>query len=296
MRDQTNAQAFVLGEIEALEAFEFLIVGPAQNPLNRIEVACGEDRSLSVQVPGRPPILPELAHEVQKALLQHGFASENATDRTKPWSASAKDPQAAVELVQTLLRDVFGEKPDAALDIVHGSRVAEHEAQVKLAGVRERVEAVLTELMGKMPDQDVDADYLLPIGDVRVVVAPRALPGGPAIVRVFAVTNVGVPIAPELGLFLARLNFGLMFGRFALDAEHNAIWFDETLLGDQLNEDALRFAIRIVSTTADEWDDRLKQMFGGMKYQEVLKGRGESEPLPVKPGEPTGREGLGLYL
>jgi hypothetical protein len=46
----------------------------------------------------------------------------------------------------------------------------------------------------------------------------------------------------------------------------------------------------MVASTADEWDDRLKQMFGGKTYQEVLGDRnGETEP-PAKPG------GVGQYL
>ena len=120
--------------------------------------------------------------------------------------------------------------------------------------------------------------------DVQVTVAPRALPLGPAIVRVFAVTNVQVPPVPELGLFLARLNFSMMFGRFSLDTEHNAIWFDETLLGEHFSSEELRFAVSVVSRTADEWDDRLKQMFGGMTYQEMLKVQGNGQTPPVKPG------------
>ena len=43
-------------------------------------------------------------------------------------------------------------------------------------------------------------------------------------------------------------------------------------------------------STADEWDDRLKQMFGGMKYQEILAARGDSA-VTTKPGE-----GPGMYL
>jgi hypothetical protein len=157
------------------------------------------------------------------------------------------------------------------------------------------VERVITEAMGAKPEQDSDQDYMLPIGDVQVMVAPRVLPGGPAIVRVFAVTNVGVAVVPELGLFLARLNFGLMFGRFALDAENSSIWFDETLLGDQLNEEALKFAIEVVATTADEWDDRLKQMFGGVKFRETVSGNHDRGLPRIKPGEAP-QDGHGQYI
>jgi hypothetical protein len=96
---------------------------------------------------------------------------------------------------------------------------------------------------------------------------------------------------------LSRLNFNTAFGRFSIDAERNAVLFDETLLGDPLNQEALRFAIDIVSTTADEWDDRLKQMFGGVTYQEVLKQKGhDKEPLG-KPGQGDPQQTVhGLYL
>jgi hypothetical protein len=42
----------------------------------------------------------------------------------------------------------------------------------------------------------------------------------------------------------------------------------------------------VVATTADEWDDRLKQMFGGTTYQESLQAAGSTETTPpAKPGE-----------
>jgi len=296
MRSPESKREFLRGEIESLDAFEFIVIGPPEHPLHRVEIARGEDRMLEVSVPGRPMLLPELDVPVRAALREQGFASEDPADRTKPWTIAASDADTAVTLTERVLHDVFDEKPDGPIDLVHGSRRAQHEAHLKLADLRRRVEGVLVAEMGKMPEQDMDEDYLLPIGDVQVVVAPRAVPGGPALVRVFAVTNVGVAVTPELGLFLARLNFGLMFGRFALDTEHRSIWFDETLLGDELNEEALRFAIRVVSTTADEWDDRLKQMFGGMSHQEVVKGRIDGETPTVKPGETKVGDGVGLYL
>jgi hypothetical protein len=120
---------------------------------------------------------------------------------------------------------------------------------------------------------------------VRVVVAPRVAPRGPVVVRVFAITNVGIRVTPELGLFLARLNFGLMFGRFALAAEQQSVWFDETLLGEQFSDEELRFTIDIVATTAAQWSERLKQMFGGATYQEVLAGQGSAAMPAAKPGQ-----------
>lgn len=284
MSDPAIARAFLLAEVEALEPFAFVLVSPTGKPLHVVEVTRSDAGGLEVRVPGRPRIVPELPVAVRGALRERGFASEKPADPTAPWVHAVSDAAAAVELAQRLLTEVFEEKPDIALDVAHGSHRAEHEALQKLAVVRERLERVLTEMAKGRPEQDEDGDYLLPMGDVRVTVAPRVAPGGPVIVRVFAITNVGVTVGPELGLFLARLNFRLMFGRFALDAEHAAIWFDETLLGDQLSDEALRFTVGIVASTADEWDNRLQQMFGGATYQQVLQGNASQSTPPTKPG------------
>ncbi len=284
MTDPTTARAFLVSEVDALAPFDLVAVSPAGSPLHVVEVTRTEDRGLEVRVPGRPPVLERLPDSVRAALREHGFSSEDPDDPTQAWVRRAGDPDAAVDLAQRVLREVFGEKPDATFDVIHGSHRAEHEARAKLGVVRERLQKLLSEQFGTPLEQDSDGDYVLPVGDVHVMVAPRAPAGGPVVVRIFAVTNVGVTVSPELGLFLARLNFGLMFGRFALDAEHRAIWFDETLLGDQFSDEELRFAVGIVASTADLWDDRLKQMFGGATYQEMLQNR-TAEPVPtLKPG------------
>jgi hypothetical protein len=285
MTSPDAVRAFLLGEIEALEVFGFVAVSPAGRPLNVVEVTRREDGGLDVRVPGRPRIVPELPIPVRSALRDRGFASADPGDPTRPWVHAAADAHSAVELAQRLLGEVFGEKPDVTLDVAHGSHKAEHDAQLRLGAARERIERVMTGMAGRRPEQDADGDYVVPASDVHVIVAPRVAAGGPVVVRVFAITNVGVSVTPELGLFLARLNFGLMFGRFALDAEHRSIWFDETLLGDQFSDEELRFAIQVVSATADEWDDRMKQMFGGATYQEVLTSGANHELPRVKPGE-----------
>lgn len=284
MSDPATARAFLLAEVEALEPLAFVLTSPAGKPLHVVEMTRSDGGAFEVRIPGRPPIVPELPVAVRSALRERGFASEKPADQTVSWVHAVADAAAAVDLAIRVLTEVFEEKPDAALDVAHGTHRAEYEALRKLAEIRERLGSMLTEIAGTRPEQDEDGDYLLPMGDVRVTVAPRVAPGGPVIVRVFAITNVGVTVAPELGLFLARLNFRLMVGRFALDAEHASIWFDETLLGDQLNIDALRFTVGIVASTADEWDDRIQQMFGGATYQQVLQGNAEQSRPPVKPG------------
>ncbi len=291
MTDPAAARLFLLSEVDALEPFGFVAVVPGGRPLHMVEITRREDGGLQVRVPGRPPIVPSLDVEVRQALRERDFDCEDPADPTKPWFLGVPDREAAVDLLQSLLVEVFEEKPDETLDVGHGSHKTEHETRQKLAVARTRIESIVAEVLGHRAEQDNDGDYVLPIGEVHVMVAPRAAPDGQIMVRVFAITNVGVSVTPELGLILARLNFGLMFGRFALDVEHRAIWFDETLLGEGFREEELRFAIRMVASTADGWDDRLKQMFGGATYHEVLAGRTAEALPPTKPGE-----GVGLYL
>ena len=285
MSTSPAVQAFLEEEIEALEVFDFVAVAPNGNPQHMVEVTRAEGGGLEVRVPGRPPIVPELPVAVRAKLRDLGFHSEDPADPTKPWSRGVESAAKAVGLLREVLARVLDEKVDAKLDVAHGSHRAEVEALRQLASIRGTVEVTLRDLAGGPVEQDADGDYVLPVGDVHVTVAPRALPDGTTVVRVFAITNVGITVAPELGLFLARLNFGLMFGRFALDVEHASIWFDEALLGAQLTDELLRFTVRIVASTADQWDDRLKQMFGGSTYQDVLKKRAAGTAPPTKPGQ-----------
>jgi hypothetical protein len=284
MTDRTTLTPYLEAEIEALEPLEFLALAPGHNPLHVLELLRAEDGALQLHVPGRPPIAPELPVEVHSRLRDLGFTSEDAADRNKPWTLEAGTAAEAVDLAYRVLGQAFGEKPDVSLDVVHGSRKAEREAEKKLADLREQIRGLLLEINEGPCECDSDQDFTIPVGDVQVIVAPRLIPGGVTVVRVFCVTNVGFTVTPELGLFLARLNFDLMFGRFALDAERNAIWFDEILLGDQLSKEVLRFTMKVVAATADEWDDRIKQMFGGSTYQDVIQKRVVSEVPNIKPG------------
>lgn len=291
MTQRDAARAFLASEIEALEPFDFVAAYPAGNPLHVVEATRGEEGELEIRIPARPHTVPALSPELRAKLEERGFASEDPAESLKLWSKAVPDSETAVTLLLDVLAEVFGEKLDAALDITHGSHRIEHEARERLAVARERIESVVREIVGREAERDPDGDFVLPVDDVHVMVSPRATQDGQVVIRVFAITNVGVNVAPELGLFLARLNFGLMFGRFALDTEHRSIWFDEALLGEQFREEELRFAVSVVARTADQWDDPLKQMFGGSTYQEVLAGRANGDKPPVKPGE-----GVGMYL
>ena len=283
--DLNATRAFLESEVEGLEPFGFVAVAPGGNPQRIVEIQRRGDAALEVRIPGSPLLLPELPVPVRSKLREHGFHSEAPDDRKQPWTCPVESVAAAVALLQQVLIEVFEEKPDVALDVAHGNHRAEVEARQKLAETRDVIEESLAAMADGSVEKDDDGDYVVSVGDVHVTVAPRAMIDGTVVVRVFAITNVGVTVAPDLGLFLARLNFSLMLGRFALDAEHASIWFDESLLGVPLDGAQLRFTVNIVASTADEWDDRLAQMFGGVTYQDVLEKRAAGVAPPVKPGQ-----------
>ena len=108
-------------------------------------------------------------------------------------------------------------------------------------------------------------------------------------VRVAAITNLGVASTQEVGTLLANLNFGIAFGRFAFDAEHRAIWFDETLLGDDLQPSSLKLTIEVIAHTAAEWADKFRQLFGGITQGQAGEIESSEEADPVakrrKPGQ-----------
>lgn len=271
-------RAFVVAQVAALQQFDFVVVGVPEPPFDAVKVARDEGGSIVVEVGDRDPTVPFT--DAQRTVLT-GMAFE-PSDGSWRGGPPVADPEAAADVVERLLAEVFAATADTPIDVRHGSDRDDHEAAQKLAGMRAHIEPVLTAMLdGKPAPQDADGDYIVDLGSTRVFVAPRAMAGRPPIIRVFAITNAGLNLTSELGLFLTRLNFGLMFGRFSIDTDHQAVWFDETLLGDATTDDELRFIIEIVATTAAEWDKKIAQMFGG-----TVREAGDDTPPPsTKPGE-----------
>jgi hypothetical protein len=116
MTDPAVTRSYLQTEIESLEPFALVAVGPAGNPLHMLEVTRRQDSRLEVRVPGRPPFAPPLPVPVRSALRGRGFVSADPADPTKPWSHEVEGAAAAVELVGRVLSEVFGEKSDTALD------------------------------------------------------------------------------------------------------------------------------------------------------------------------------------
>ena len=304
--DASARQSFLAGQVAALAPLDFVLVGVPAPPFDAVQVLREEDGSLAVELSVRDPSAPYTPEQVT-ALARLGLVppeppAEDAEPPHPPEGfrsavAPASD-DAAAKLVDDVLVEVLGVSPSTPVDVRHGSAREHRLAERKIAEMRRHIEPVLSSILGKPAERDADGDYLVDLGHVRVFVAPRALPGRPPpIIRIFAITNAGLELTPDLGLFLSRLNFTLMFGRFSIDADNAAIWFDETLLGDHVTPEELRFTVEMVATTANEWDQKIAAMFGG-KTRASAEAAGAPGAVgdPVAAAAPNSKPGSGGYL
>ena len=292
--DATTArQRFVAAQVATLAPLDFLLVGVPRPPYDAVQVLREDEGAFAVQLSVRDPAAATpYSPEQLAALVRLGFPGVG--EGVPKAAVAPADPSAAAALVDAVLGEVFGVDEATPVDVRHGSEREARLAEERVRTMRSCIEPVLTAMSdGKPPVQDDDGDYILDIGHVRVFVAPRSLPGRPPpIIRVFAITNAGVNLSSELGTFLGRLNFSLMFGRFSIDADNGAVWFDETLLGEHVTDEELRFTIEMVAATANEWDEKIAGMFGGrVRTPDSLPAAS-----PPDGAAPANKPGQGGYL
>lgn len=153
----------------------------------------------------------------------------------------------------------------------------EPETVVKL---REQIESKLAEMVDAY-GVDPRGSYVFGLDSARVFVVPAWLPDEATVVRVFAITNLDVPVTPQLTAFLLEKNLDFVIGAFALDAGNKAVWFNHNLLGEFMVPDQLEATLAAVAQTANELDDEIKERFGGRLYAEAPS---EKISPPAAPG------------
>jgi hypothetical protein len=76
-------------------------------------------------------------------------------------------------------------------------------------------------------------------------------------------------VTPELTRFLVEKNFELLFGKFSLDTNGNAVWYEHVLLGDFLDAEELFVAVAAVALTADQHDEEIAKMAQGKRVADL---------------------------
>lgn len=83
--------------------------------------------------------------------------------------------------------------------------------------------------------------------------------------RAYLVTDV--ELTPDLLLFLLQENDRMRFGAFGIDSE-NDIFFEHTILGSSLDQAELQSSVLAVAATADQYDERIIERWGGTRLLE----------------------------
>jgi hypothetical protein len=133
-------------------------------------------------------------------------------------------------------------------------------------GARRRLEEQLREI-GIPYGIDRDGDIAIPYANTTTFLRAFDQAGRP-VVKIWAITNVDVPISDELTRFLLTENATLAFGGFQAD-ESGRVGFSHTLLGGELlQRRELETALTVVVATADRYNDVIKARFGGKRFGE----------------------------
>lgn len=150
-----------------------------------------------------------------------------------------------------------------------------------VVALREKIEETLVELLeGYAVDER--GSYVLGLDTARVFVVPTWLDDKATVIRLFAITNLDVPVTMQLTTYLLAKNLEFVFGAFALDAEHGAVWFTHNLLGQETSSEELEATLAAVAETANQHDNEIKTTFGGRLYTETADE--DQVPGPYTPG------------
>ena len=150
----------------------------------------------------------------------------------------------------------------------------------KVVEVRGVIESKLSTMFERyLVDQH--GSYVLGLETARVFIVPTWLENEATVVRVFAITNLDVPVTAELTSYLLSKNLDFVFGGFALDVDNGAVWFNHNVLGDFMAAEEFEATISAVAHTANQFDDEIKGRFGGRLYVETPN---EAVPTPATPG------------
>lgn len=149
-----------------------------------------------------------------------------------------------------------------------------------VVALREKIESKLASMFERY-FVDQHGNYVLGLESARVFIVPTWLESGSTVARVFAITNLDVPVTAELTRYLLAKNLDFVLGSFALDADKGAVWFNRNVLGDHASPEEIEATLAAVAQTANEFDDEIKGRFGGRLYVETPA---EAIPAPPTPG------------
>lgn len=131
----------------------------------------------------------------------------------------------------------------------------------------EQVARVVAVMVGTEPDQlliDADGDFGIRSGSAMIFV--RAHEDLPPLVEVFSPLIIGVTPTESLYRRLSELTNSVPIGRIYCTGD--TVWASVPVFGENFQEAHLKLAINTMNDLADEWDDQLREEFGGTRFFE----------------------------
>lgn len=132
--------------------------------------------------------------------------------------------------------------------------------------------------------QELEEVFIVQRGSAAVHVSVKPLSKDDCIVQALAYVVSGAKIGPKLLTYLMRLNANAPIGAFGMLFD-DTINFSHSITGANLNANELRTTIGTVAFVADETDDEIRRIAGGMRAVDanaVIMGDGEVAPAPLK--------------
>lgn len=139
-------------------------------------------------------------------------------------------------------------------------------AEERVAAVRERVERILVE-RGFVDDPDWGLHGAS--GSSRVFVSVQHHLERSTAIGVACPVLLDIDLSDELALDAMAIADATAIGRFAYTEARRELWFEHTILGDDLQEVELLRACEAVAEVADREDERLATAYGGRRYLDL---------------------------
>ena len=129
----------------------------------------------------------------------------------------------------------------------------------------EKLSTMLKDEFGRQAWAAPDAPlFWLTRGSAQIQVYVRPASDTATVIRSSAWVVTGAENTPELHKFLLEENLTMRFGAFSIDNVGD-ICFAHAIHGESATLDSLLFSLYAVANTADEYDDKIVQRFGGQR-------------------------------
>jgi hypothetical protein len=131
-----------------------------------------------------------------------------------------------------------------------------------------KVAGYMKELFGEMAHADNERpQFLMTMGSagVSVAVFPWTEDESVVVANSFVVTKVAMK--DDLMKFLLESNANMRFGGFGVDKDGD-IFFRHSIVGSSCDRNELKALVLAVVSTADDFDDQIKQRWGGERARD----------------------------